>query len=121
MFDYLVIELNGAVYLRQRKEKDIWQNLYEFVLIELTHPITGEAIVKASFLRNIFGKKIPIKRISAVYSQQLTHQTILAQFIHISGVEPVNLKGYQAFRKKTMMRNPFPKTIADYLEKEFKQ
>ena len=32
---YIIIEHNGKVYVRKRSEKDIWQNLYEFVLLKM--------------------------------------------------------------------------------------
>jgi len=33
-FYYFIIELNNTIYIKKRKKKDIWQNLYEFVIIE---------------------------------------------------------------------------------------
>ena len=36
-FYYFIIENDGSVYIHQRKGKDIWQNLYEFVLYESDH------------------------------------------------------------------------------------
>ncbi len=31
-FNYLIVEYNDKIYVNQRIGKDIWQNLYEFIL-----------------------------------------------------------------------------------------
>ena len=33
-FNYLIVEYQQKFYVKERTEKDIWQNLYEFILIE---------------------------------------------------------------------------------------
>ncbi len=38
---YFIIESAGSVYIRKREEKDIWQNLHEFVLMEKDEPQDG--------------------------------------------------------------------------------
>ena len=35
---YLVVNYRNEFYVRKREEKDIWQNLYEFILLETLKP-----------------------------------------------------------------------------------
>ncbi len=112
-FYYLVIAFNGEVYVRKRGAKDIWENLYEFVLVETKEELQIENL---NFLNNIPGKiRFEIVHISTIYKQVLTHQTIKGKFIYLKIEEPVNLKGYKLVEKKTFNKLPFPKFINTYL------
>jgi A/G-specific adenine glycosylase len=116
-FYYFIIEVGECVYIHQRKEKDIWQNLYEFVLCESDHALYHSEILHSAFALTIFGRqKIKEKNISSVYKQQLTHQTIHSQFIHIAIIRPLlTLKDCILVKKKDIMKLPFPKSIASYI------
>ena len=103
-FYYFIIENGNNIYIRQRTEKDIWQNLYEFVLWE-----TAEALVQpekqvAEYLHKVLGKKkFIVTKVSKMYKQQLTHQTIQGIFltIRLSG-EVSGLKEYELIKKKKL-------------------
>ncbi len=117
-FCYFIIEVNEQVYIRLRKGKDIWQNLYEFVLLETNQLPHERDIINAEFVKEAFGgQKIIVKNISQFYKQQLTHQTIHGQFIIIRTDAPVPvLKEYILVKKKNIRQYPFPKFIAAYLQ-----
>ena len=81
-FNYIILNNRENVFIKKRTEKDIWQNLYEFPLIE-----TGSLIEEKSIL--IKNKKwqtwigdanIKIERVSEPLKQDLTHQRIIARF-----------------------------------------
>lgn len=113
-FYYLVIDFEGEIYVKKRGAKDIWENLYEFILIE-----TNEAVLFENFqpVKEILGKiKFEVENISAFYKQQLTHQTIQGQFISLKIKEPLLLNGYQMAGKKALQKLPFPKFISNYLK-----
>lgn len=111
---FLVIENNKKIYVRKRTQKDVWQNLYEFVLIETVKPLSVSSLQKQESFKNIFSSvKYEITKISKPYTQQLTHQTITGQFIEISS-SPV-LKNYQLVSQKALTTLPFPKFLARYL------
>ena len=113
---YLVIEHEGKQYVRKRGAKDIWENLYEFVLIEsekaqqLEYLKTHPEIV-ALFDKNSF----EIIHISSLYKQLLTHQIIQGQFIKIKIGKPLNNAAYEAVLPEEINKLPFPKFIAAYL------
>ena len=116
-FYYLVIEYNGKQYVRKRGAKDIWENLYEFVLLENDTILYLEEFKEQKKVKELFGKnKFDVMHISPVYKQLLTHQKIQGQFIKITTSKPLPGKGYEAFTPKQIEKLPFPKFITSYLK-----
>ena len=119
---YFITDIKGDVLVRKRSGKDIWQNLYEFVLYEHDElPAPGEKALKP-LLKKIFGTQpVQVKHISPVYRQQLTHQTIVGQFIELEiSALPATLKDYELIKKSSLSNYPFPRFITAYLQKESK-
>lgn len=121
--NYLIVDFNGKVYVRKRGAKDIWENLYEFILLENDALIEPEALRNSEVFKNIFVENTPtIVAISPLYKQQLTHQTIHGRFIKIKVQhQPGHLKSYKAVTYKQLGKLPFPRIINAYLvENELK-
>jgi A/G-specific adenine glycosylase len=117
-FYYFVIQTKDKkFYIRQRIEKDIWQNLYEFVLWETEQPVSLQDIPGSEFLREFFGRQVfEIMGISEIYKQQLTHQTVQGRFIRIQINKPLsNRKQYLLTDIEKIKLHPFPKFITGYL------
>jgi A/G-specific adenine glycosylase len=116
-FYYFIIEDDKSkIWIHKRTQKDIWQNLYEFVLCETGKIIPQAELPDLAFLKKQFGKKaIQIKHISPVYCQKLTHQVINCSFIRLKTTLAV-LPGFQSVSPKQLRVFPFPKLIADYIE-----
>jgi A/G-specific adenine glycosylase len=116
-FYYFIMEHNGAVYVRKRGPKDIWENLFEFVLIEKETAMPLEKIINEKAMEIIIGKQKAAEiNISDMYKQQLTHQTIYGQFVTIKLKKAPLLTGYQKIEKSGLLKLPFPKFINNYLE-----
>jgi len=116
-FYYLVVEYKNKFYVRKRTGKDIWQNLYEFILIETLKPLTVKKLLATPEFNSAIGKNLlDIKKISAIYKQQLTHQIINGQFITLSVKTPLLLNDYQLISTVKMQKLPFPKFINTYLK-----
>jgi A/G-specific adenine glycosylase len=116
-FYYLVIEHRGKLYVRKRGAKDIWENLYEFVLIENDMALTIEKLKQHIKVIELLGKnKFEIKEVSPVYRQPLTHQVIKGQFLNIKIAKPLPVKDYEAFTPSQLEKLPFPKFIGSYLK-----
>jgi A/G-specific adenine glycosylase len=114
---YLVAEYKGSVFVRKRGEKDTWENLYEFILSEQKEPADAAKIIKLLLPVSDKNKQnYTIEHISAVYKQQLTHQTIYGQFIKIQLTAPVRLSGYEKVKSAGLEQLPFPKFISNYLK-----
>lgn len=84
-FYYLVLEFENKIAIRQRMEKDIWQGLYEFPLIETTNECNTKTILqRAEKKKWILKKGIKVISVSPLFKQQLSHQLITGQFIKLS-------------------------------------
>jgi A/G-specific adenine glycosylase len=113
---YLIVEYNGKIYVRKRGPKEIWENLYEFVLLETDKAFSFEEIINSTSFRNITGKnKAAILHVSKMYKQQLTHQSIYGNFIQLKVNNEPPLKDYKAVTYKQLNKLPFPKFITGYL------
>lgn len=114
---YLLIEYNNKLYVRKRTETDIWQNLHEFVLIEMPKPVSMIALKASTAFKKIFNS-IPLtfNSISKIYTQQLTHQTISGQFISVNIETKISIRGYQLIPINQLNLLPFPKFISTYLK-----
>jgi A/G-specific adenine glycosylase len=116
-FYYFILEHNGGIYVRKRGPKDIWENLYEFVLIEKEAAWPLEKIIDEKAIKFLLGKqKATVLFISDLYKQQLTHQTIYGQFVTIKLEKQPILTGYQKIENAGLWELPFPKFINNYLE-----
>ena len=114
---YLVVKYRNKFYVRKREEKDIWQNLYEFILIEAPKLLTPKKLQDSDKFKFIFGNnEIKVENISQVYKQQLTHQTINGQFLSITIKFPLTLNNYQLISADKIKQLPFPKFINTYLK-----
>ncbi|MCY7291765.1 MAG: A/G-specific adenine glycosylase [Ferruginibacter sp.] len=114
---YLVIELNNKLYVRKRGAGDIWENLYEFVLIESKDKWQLDTIEMKITATSLMTKgNFEILGISQEYKQLLTHQTIGGLFIHLKIKSPILLNTYKMVSKKALQELPFPKFISNYLK-----
>jgi A/G-specific adenine glycosylase len=103
--------------VRKRIENDIWQNLYEFILVETAKPFTVQKLEASdTFKSTLPNKDYTIKSVSQVYKQQLTHQTINGQFINIILKKPLSSIKYDLVAPEKIKELAFPKFITTYLK-----
>lgn len=116
-FNFIVFENKTFTYMEKRVKKDIWQNLYQFPLIESDRLLNNDEItIHSSFQKLIPHAKANFKHSFDQKPQKLTHQEIHARFFHFQidyqplkrGIIPVN-----AEKLSTL---PLPKIIASYLK-----
>lgn len=116
-FYYVVLEYKNEMAIRQRTEKDIWQDLYEFPLIE-----AEKEADKKTILQQIEKKKWLLKKdyellsISSLFRQQLSHQLIAGQFIKLQlKKKPVLKNDWVWVTKPKAMAYAYPQFINQYL------
>ncbi|HRI21148.1 MAG TPA: A/G-specific adenine glycosylase [Panacibacter sp.] len=116
---YFIFESNGKILVRKRTLKDIWQNLFEFYLLETAaNPAwTRESV--ANLIVNQFGvRDFEVLQINGADPQQLTHQHIKGYFIkvHFKKIPPT-LKSAddQWIAYAQIKRLPFPGFINSYM------
>lgn len=121
-FYYFIIEYKGNIYIRKRDKKDIWENLYEFSLMEKDSAVDPSSSDFLKLAKKITGTDSKIKNVSKEYRQQLSHQTIIGQFITITvSKPPAGLKEYHQVPTNEIKNYPFPAFINNYLETEAAQ
>ncbi len=118
-FYYIVFERNSQLLVRERIERDIWQHLYEFYLIEEDGWINDHDLSKLVLKAGIKEKDVLATEISAEFTQQLTHQQIRGRFLHVSIKKSRWAPdGYRWIKKEDWKLLPFPRYILSYLKEK---
>ena len=117
-FNYFVIRSGKKIWMRQRLEKDIWQGLNEFYLIESPRKLSdGKAIQlveKEMGLNSLF----PLTKSKRI-DQTLSHQQIIGKFFDIELSEnsaPKKLKSGKFYSSKVIETLAKPVIIMEYLK-----
>jgi A/G-specific adenine glycosylase len=99
-------------------EKDIWQNLHEFYLLETEKELKWKLKEIKEWLHSNFSISFVLAlSISSVYKQQLTHQNLSGKFIKVYLQDvPASLQGYSAVSVNELNKLAFPKFINQYLQ-----
>lgn len=114
-FTYLVFEdLKGHTLVKQRTEKGIWQNLYEFPVIEAEDSIEEEEVIA------IISKRYSeVKSVSMLTSfdviHKLSHQTLHVRFVKVE----INNFMDGAIAIGELKKLPFPIVIHNFIERYF--
>ncbi|CAN5764675.1 A/G-specific adenine glycosylase [soil metagenome] len=115
-FLYFVIKTCNKILIRQRHSKDIWQNLHEFFLVENEAALEWNSSESMEALEEFKGAKLSLGKQSAIYTQQLTHQTIFARFFEINAAKLLEAPtGYIWVSIEEMDKLAFPKIINAFL------
>lgn len=119
-FYYLVFEYKNETAIRQRTEKDIWQDLYEFPLIESVSDVDKKNILQqADKEKWLLKKGYEILSVSPLFKQQLSHQLIAGQFINVRLRQKPELKNdWLWMTKNKINKYAFPKFINQYLQQK---
>lgn len=112
-FNYLVIINSDSIYLNERKEKDIWQGLFDFPVFETKEPLTSFPLLEKEF-SNI---GLTLKNQSTEYKHILSHQKIYATFWLVSSNKTKNIDSkFVKIPLKEINNYPIPKLIDNYLK-----
>lgn len=104
-FHYLIYKNDeGDTLISKRTEKDIWQNMYEFPLIETETSETPSEIVDHTVFSSEVRKHI------------LSHQRIFAVFHHLDQLPKKIDSRYIQIKKSEIQDYPLPRIIDRYLE-----
>lgn len=116
--NYFLVETRNEILVHRRNEKDIWENLYEFVLHESKEALLAEKKSMEKVFQQLLGKnKFTVTSISTSRKQQLTHQTIEGLFIHVTINRKLVVNGKYVWVKKDQLSvYPFPRFITAYLQ-----
>jgi A/G-specific adenine glycosylase len=114
-FQYVLVQHRGLIAIRQRVEKDIWQQLFEFLLLETDFALSEEAI------REELQMQYGIPEFELVCQEQgtqkLSHQTIHFQIFHIKTRSQPRLKGFEWVDAAGLKTHPFPRKLQQFIGK----
>lgn len=82
-FNYIVLKQNSEILLNQRVKKDIWQNLYDFPLLESEALLTVKDENIVNFMKEITLENEFTISVSEDFKHILSHQIIHARFFLI--------------------------------------
>lgn len=83
-FNYFVVHPDEkTILLKKRNARDIWENLYEFPLIETSSEASTESLLMEPEFKAWFGDGATVRTSGNIFKHQLSHQSILARFYMI--------------------------------------
>lgn len=116
-FYFILAKYGNQIYVRKRTQKDIWQNLWEFIEVELHTKIEVDIFLKSDLYKEIIPSSVKVKKYSPFYKQQLTHQTIEGSFIVVELKKPLAKTNYELVNINDLQKIAFPRFITNYFEK----
>ncbi|MBW0178916.1 A/G-specific adenine glycosylase [Sediminibacterium sp.] len=117
-FNYFVFECDNKTWVRQRTGKDIWQDLFEFYLVETGKSQRWTPASVTDWLQEQLNiQHVTILEISSPLIQQLTHQQISGCFIRVALKKiPSSLSSSGQWQtQKGLSRLAFPRLLTQYL------
>lgn len=112
---YFVLEASNGLVLNLRDKKGIWQNLYEFPVIESGKPLkNNELLEKAAEAGYISDEYTPLTQIGEERIHKLSHRELHARFYQVKTT--VGRPGLVEF--KALKNYPLPRLIDRFIEEE---
>jgi len=112
-FYYFVFQKGKSLLMKKRDDKDIWQGLYDFYLVEKTKAVNPLKIMREDASLKNFVEDAHIT--SKKYKHVLSHQIIHATFILINTDEP-SAKHLKFYTTRQIAALPKPVLISRFLE-----
>lgn len=110
--NYLVLLYRDQVYIRKRTDKDIWQNLYEFYLIESQKRISEKQLLKLDEIKEL--PKFEIHQVSHEQKHILSHRHLWIKFYVLKlNIKPKHLKFIKISQLKKFA---FPKPMENFIK-----
>jgi len=119
-FYYFILRNKNKVLMKQRIEKDIWQELNDFYLIETPRRQKPETLMKKDMLLT----KTTILEETGVYKHVLSHQKLMVRFITLQSQltkkqeAVIHKLGMKWFTKNQAEKIPKPILIERFLNKK---
>jgi A/G-specific adenine glycosylase len=117
-FNYLIITHQQNVIIKKRTENDIWQNLYDFPLIETEISIElTELKLKIKNHDLLKNKSWSLDKVSSTVKHVLSHRDIYTSFFHIKMEDQPSIKNNYILCQANQLDNyGMPRVITRYLD-----
>ena len=116
-FNYLILVHDGNLAMQKREGRDIWQNLYQFPVIETAVMTPAHEVVQSPEFLKTWGQCAQVSEITGPIKHQLSHQRIHAQFIEITGFKVIDNQNVRWVTPDQTEALAQPKLISDFLKK----
>ncbi|RZL33971.1 MAG: A/G-specific adenine glycosylase [Pedobacter sp.] len=116
-FNYFVAHNGDAIVTKKREAGDVWQQMYDFPLIETEAEVNEANEVFAKKVLDLFGKNSKISLLSKK-KHILTHQIIYVQFFALENYM-INFNLHAEIKSVSLAEFaelPHPKVISDFYE-----
>jgi len=116
-FTYIIAEYRGKLLMRKRGAGDIWNGLYDFLLVENKKAIKAESVLKEIALL----KDQKLHGVSVLFKHVLSHQHLLTRFVWIKVDKTAEVKSLMKqhalnfYSKEEISHLPKPVLITRYL------
>ncbi|RZK60585.1 MAG: A/G-specific adenine glycosylase [Pedobacter sp.] len=116
-FNYFIGLNDDQILIKQRKPGDVWQQMYDFPLIETNNVAGLDDIDFIDDIKKMFGNNVKIRSL-VQKKHMLTHQII---YVHFFGLENymINFNLHTDIKSVTLedfATLPHPKVISDFFE-----
>jgi A/G-specific adenine glycosylase len=116
-FNYIVFKKGDALWMKKRQQKDIWNGLYDFYLVETKRAVKPESVFEADEELKRIKASPQVVIAQKKYKHILTHQIIISTFTVIEQQRlPKNTADYKFYSKKKIAELPKPVLISKFLE-----
>ncbi len=118
-FYYLQLQQNGSTLVRERPANDIWEGLYEFVLLEFETPRKVEEVLEKASGKGWLTSSFVVKEVVSLKPHLLSHQKLWVQVLKIETERLLFPKGEGAYRKvnkEELSALPMPILLRKYLD-----
>lgn len=116
-FSYIYVHAGAYTYIKKREAGDIWQNLYEFPLIETEREVGEEAIFSLPELKKLLEgcRVVSFRLVSPEIKHVLSHRVIHAKCYEVVlDGEDFFLSGYQRIRVDELHKFPVSRLISRF-------
>ena len=110
-FYYFKIGFAGGFYVRKRTGKDIWQNLYEFILSEQLKQTSVDDLLADPVINPLLHRNYKLLSVSIEHKQVLTHLIIQGKLIYLELSEETYIPGYEWVSEPQLKKLAFPRFI----------
>ncbi|HTM93760.1 MAG TPA: A/G-specific adenine glycosylase [Flavisolibacter sp.] len=116
--NYLILKNKDQVLIHQRTSNDIWQQLFEFLLIETEKALPPKKILR--LFEQQYGFTEFYFESTQTVKQKLSHQLIHFSFLQIELKQKETVPGFLWVKNSELNKYAFPKSLQEFVTSHLK-
>jgi A/G-specific adenine glycosylase len=117
-FHYIFILSNKNTLIKKRINKDIWQGLFEFPMIETRKAINTEQLISSEQWKKLIGKEFQLLEVSTLVQHRLSHQLLHISFYTVKTDKLKENILYKPVPIKELVDYPVPKVMENFINSD---